>query len=120
MHGQGVGAILISALDEVAWLYNIRGGDVEFNPVVIAYSGKKPLGKRQKKTRRRRNPAYNSVVLSLSKESKDGWMGVGVYIDLRKKIQCVTSLVHLFIHSFIHLHGPDCRSGDRNGRVFVC
>jgi len=30
-------ALIISALDEIAWLLNIRGNDVEFNPVVIAY-----------------------------------------------------------------------------------
>ncbi len=31
--------MLVSALDEVAWLFNVRGGDVEFNPVTIAYAG---------------------------------------------------------------------------------
>ena len=30
-------ALIISALDEIAWLLNIRGNDVEFNPVVICY-----------------------------------------------------------------------------------
>ncbi|MBO7458572.1 MAG: aminopeptidase P family N-terminal domain-containing protein [Paludibacteraceae bacterium] len=30
-------AQIISALDEIAWLLNIRGNDVEFNPVVISY-----------------------------------------------------------------------------------
>ena len=30
-------ALIISALDEIAWLLNIRGNDVEYNPVVIAY-----------------------------------------------------------------------------------
>jgi len=30
-------AMVISALDEIAWLLNIRGFDVEFNPVVISY-----------------------------------------------------------------------------------
>jgi len=30
-------ALLVSALDEIAWLLNIRGNDVEFNPVVISY-----------------------------------------------------------------------------------
>ncbi|XP_020584249.1 probable Xaa-Pro aminopeptidase P [Phalaenopsis equestris] len=30
--------ILVTALDEVAWLYNIRGNDVSFNPVVHAYA----------------------------------------------------------------------------------
>ena len=31
-------ALLVSALDEIAWLFNIRGYDVEFNPVVISYA----------------------------------------------------------------------------------
>jgi len=31
-------ALIISALDEIAWLLNIRGKDVEYNPVVISYA----------------------------------------------------------------------------------
>ncbi|MBQ7388492.1 MAG: aminopeptidase P family protein [Paludibacteraceae bacterium] len=31
-------AVLYSGLDEVAWLFNIRGNDVDFNPVAIAYA----------------------------------------------------------------------------------
>ena len=34
---QGVDAIFLSALDEIAWLLNVRGSDVEYNPVVISY-----------------------------------------------------------------------------------
>lgn len=30
-------AILITALDEIAWLLNIRGSDIDFNPVVMSY-----------------------------------------------------------------------------------
>lgn len=30
--------LIVSALDEVAWLYNLRGSDVECNPVFYAYS----------------------------------------------------------------------------------
>ncbi len=30
-------ALIVSALDEIAWLLNIRGNDVEYNPVVISY-----------------------------------------------------------------------------------
>ena len=30
-------ALIVSALDEIAWLLNIRGKDVEYNPVVISY-----------------------------------------------------------------------------------
>lgn len=28
---------LISSLDDVAWLYNIRGRDIDYNPVVVSY-----------------------------------------------------------------------------------
>ena len=31
-------ALVVSMLDEVAWLFNIRGSDVQYNPVVIAYA----------------------------------------------------------------------------------
>ncbi|KAK6150943.1 hypothetical protein DH2020_015875 [Rehmannia glutinosa] len=31
-------AIILAALDEVAWLYNVRGSDVSYNPVVHAYA----------------------------------------------------------------------------------
>ncbi|CAN6381430.1 unnamed protein product [Urochloa humidicola] len=31
-------AIIITALDEVAWLYNIRGSDVDYSPVVHSYA----------------------------------------------------------------------------------
>ncbi|KAL9241759.1 hypothetical protein vseg_015828 [Gypsophila vaccaria] len=31
-------SIVITALDEVAWLYNIRGSDVSYNPVVHAFA----------------------------------------------------------------------------------
>jgi Xaa-Pro aminopeptidase len=30
--------ILLTALDEIAWLFNIRGNDIDYNPVVIAYA----------------------------------------------------------------------------------
>lgn len=31
-------AVVLSALDEIAWLFNLRGSDVEFNPVFFAYA----------------------------------------------------------------------------------
>ena len=34
----GADALLVSALDDVAWLTNLRGADVDFNPVFIAYA----------------------------------------------------------------------------------
>ncbi|MBQ0024214.1 MAG: aminopeptidase P family protein [Bacteroidales bacterium] len=33
----GCSSILISSLDEIAWLLNVRGGDIEYNPYVISY-----------------------------------------------------------------------------------
>ena len=33
-----VDALLLTNLDEIAWLYNIRGADVDFNPLVISYA----------------------------------------------------------------------------------
>ena len=34
---QGADAILLPALDQIAWLLNIRGADIEYNPLVISY-----------------------------------------------------------------------------------
>ncbi len=30
--------LIISALDEVAWLFNLRGSDVKYNPVFFSYA----------------------------------------------------------------------------------
>ncbi len=38
MKQSGANLLIISALDEIAWTFNIRGNDVECNPVAIAYS----------------------------------------------------------------------------------
>lgn len=34
---KGCSACLVSALDEIAWLLNVRAGDIEYNPLVISY-----------------------------------------------------------------------------------
>ena len=34
---QGSDAVLITALDEIAWLLNVRGSDIDYNPLVISY-----------------------------------------------------------------------------------
>ena len=36
--GNGANAILICALDELAWLLNIRGNDVTYNPVAVGFA----------------------------------------------------------------------------------
>lgn len=37
VESRGCAGILVSQLDEVAWLLNLRGGDVHCNPVFVAY-----------------------------------------------------------------------------------
>lgn len=38
MREKGVKYHLLSALDDIAWTFNIRGKDIEFNPVAICYA----------------------------------------------------------------------------------
>ena len=38
MHGHGATHHLISTLDDIAWLFVLRGSDVEFNPVFLAHA----------------------------------------------------------------------------------
>ncbi len=38
MREKNVTAHVITTLDDIAWLFNIRGGDVKFNPVVLSYA----------------------------------------------------------------------------------
>jgi len=35
---EGADAVWISALDTIAWLFNIRGADVQYNPVIVAHA----------------------------------------------------------------------------------
>ena len=37
MRDVGVDRLVVSPLDEVAWLFNVRGGDLAYNPVSLAY-----------------------------------------------------------------------------------
>ena len=34
---KGVDRVLLSSLDEIAWILNVRGSDIEYNPLVISY-----------------------------------------------------------------------------------
>lgn len=34
---KGCDSILISSLDEIAWLLNVRGSDIEYNPLIVSY-----------------------------------------------------------------------------------
>ena len=37
MEDKGCSAVLLTALDEIAWVLNVRASDVEYNPVCISY-----------------------------------------------------------------------------------
>jgi Xaa-Pro aminopeptidase len=37
LKNRGVGMTIISALDDLCWTFNIRGTDVDYNPVIMAY-----------------------------------------------------------------------------------
>lgn len=38
MKKQNVDYFILGSLDDIAWLFNIRGNDVEYNPVVLSYT----------------------------------------------------------------------------------
>ncbi|XP_048237381.1 xaa-Pro aminopeptidase 1-like [Haliotis rufescens] len=38
LHSKQATAIAITALDEIAWLFNLRGSDIQYNPVFFSYS----------------------------------------------------------------------------------
>ncbi len=38
MHEQNVQVHVVTMLDSIAWLFNIRGKDVDYNPVAISYA----------------------------------------------------------------------------------
>ncbi|WP_276630536.1 aminopeptidase P family N-terminal domain-containing protein, partial [Terrisporobacter hibernicus] len=38
MQNAGATTHILTSLDDIAWLFNIRGGDVKYNPVVLSYA----------------------------------------------------------------------------------
>ena len=38
MKEKGCECIILSALDDVAWLFNLRGADIAYNPVFFSYA----------------------------------------------------------------------------------
>lgn len=38
MKEKGAGYFILSSLDDIAWLFNMRGGDVAYNPVFLSYA----------------------------------------------------------------------------------
>lgn len=38
LHKAGADCLILAALDEIAWTFNIRGNDVNYNPVAVSYA----------------------------------------------------------------------------------
>jgi Xaa-Pro aminopeptidase len=38
LENQKARALVVTMLDEVAWLFNLRGSDIDFNPIFFAYA----------------------------------------------------------------------------------
>jgi len=38
MGKKGATVLVVTALDEIAWLFNLRGSDIDYNPVFFAYA----------------------------------------------------------------------------------
>ena len=38
LHSEGADGLVLAALDEIAWTFNIRGTDVAYNPVAVCYA----------------------------------------------------------------------------------
>ncbi len=38
IHREGANATILVALDMIAWLFNIRGNDIDYNPLVVSYA----------------------------------------------------------------------------------
>ena len=38
LRSEGADCLILAALDEIAWTFNIRGTDVTYNPVVVSYA----------------------------------------------------------------------------------
>ena len=74
-------AHVLTQLDAIAWLFNIRGSDVAFNPVVIAYAIITPESARLFVDRKKVPAAVESVL------SRDA--GIRPYGDFRKGLQAL-------------------------------
>jgi Xaa-Pro aminopeptidase len=82
MRKQGVDYCLIGSLDDIAWLYNIRGRDVSNNPVVISYA----LISMDKAYLFTDREKINTDVESFLKENEVEIAGYSEVIDYIKKI----------------------------------
>jgi Xaa-Pro aminopeptidase len=77
---QGADFALITALDDIAWLFNLRGSDVAYNPVFIAWA---LVGKKQTILFVDTNKLSKKLIKKLENEG----IQVDPYEDLEKIIQ---------------------------------
>jgi len=80
----GASALVISALDDVAWTFNMRGSDVQYTPVVLAYAIVEPCA------------AYLFIDPEKARDVAPALSAAGV-----------TLLPYEGIYGFIEKYGPD-------------
>ncbi len=95
---------LISSLDDIAWLFNIRGNDIEYNPVVISYA---LIGK-EKATLFIENEDISEKIErqkdgKLSKDVKEHLIKNNVqikkYCDIEKELKTLTNKAKIYLDS---------------------
>nr|CAH8855738.1 unnamed protein product [Trichobilharzia regenti] len=92
MQLKGTQMLILSALDEIAWLFNLRGNDILYNPVFYAYA---IIG-------------TNTVDLFLNPNTVNQTSGLEEYL---KDDQCVVN-IHPYSEFFNYLEGIVQRSID--------
>jgi Xaa-Pro aminopeptidase len=80
MKNAGTDVFLLASLDDIAWLYNIRGNDILYNPVALAYT---MVWKEQAVLYCNPKVLSDSVKEALKQDGIDVQPYLSVYLDLR-------------------------------------
>ncbi|KAK9856848.1 hypothetical protein WJX84_010209 [Apatococcus fuscideae] len=84
MEGAKADAMLVTAIDEVAWVLNLRGADVDYNPVFVSYLLISPAGTALYVDPQKITPEVGAHLKECSVASKP-------YEDLLKDVQSLAS-----------------------------
>lgn len=81
MDKESADALILTKLDEIAWLLNMRGSDVDFNPVFLAFLTLTKEGGTLYIDRSKVSPASNSIFLDDSDDGIPAYLtGLGITI----------------------------------------
>lgn len=91
MDKNGTEWLIITALDDIAWLLNMRGSDIEFNPLFFSYV---LLGKNSLELFINKQQITEKVLKHLTRESTVNFRNYGTVVEFIKS-QCCKSNVWL-------------------------